>query len=232
MNGEKLYKERTLPCLNELYAAAECVNGKTYTFDQLHEYAPYMQEEGKRVLPTGAFYIDKKLYDEIVEKHSKRLPYYWRFPYRSEIYPKGKAWEELKRKHEENPDDKDIAQEYENTLEYMRRDALWKDYYKRLCDIDEKRKNKEITGPEAKKMRDDLAKEFDCQHRSNERESIGFMCAFYGPTFVRGYFDKVKTYYEGKSPEEKDYSLAQSDAKVFMEFEKGFNIRPKNKANA
>lgn len=227
MNGEKLFKERTLPCLNELYANAECVNGKTYTFDQIHEHAPYMQEEGKRVLPTGAFYIDKAKYDEIIEKHSKRLPYYWRFPYRSEIYPKGKDWEELKQKHKDNPDDKEITQQYEDTLEYMRRDKLWKDYYKRLCDIDEKRKNDEISGPEAKKMRDALAKEFDCQHRSNERESIGFMCAFYGPTIVRGYFDKVKMYYNGNKPEGEDYSLAHSDAAVFTKFEEELNSTQK-----
>jgi hypothetical protein len=220
MDGNKLYKERTLPCLNELYAASECVDGKTYTWDQIFEYSPYMEEEGKKMIPTGAFYIDRKKYDEIVEKYSKRLPYYWRFPYRSEIYPKGEEWEELQRKYRENPEDEEIKKEYLDTVEFMRRDQLWEDYHKRLCDIQVKKDAKEIDAKEAKKQCDALAKEFNCQHRSRERESIQFTCAFYGPTIVRRYFDKVKKYYNGLAPEGTDHSLAKSDAEAFSGFEK------------
>lgn len=223
MDGNKLYKERTLPCLNELYASSECVDGKTYTWDQIFEHAPYMNDDHKKMVPTGAFYIDKDKYDEIVAKHSKKLPYYWRFPYRSEIYPKGEEWEKLQRRYKEAPDDEETKKEYLDTLEYMRRDRLWDDYYKRLCDIQSKRDAKQIDAKEAKKQRDALAKEFNCQHRSHERESIQFTCAFYGPTVVRGYFDKVKMYYQGSTPEGTDYSLAKSDAEAFKGFEKNIN---------
>ena len=223
MDGNKLYKERTLPCLNELYSSSECVNGKRYTWEQIFEHSPLSDEENKRVIPTGAFYIDKDVYDEIIAKHSKGLPYYWRFPYRSEIYPKGEEWEELQRKYEANPEDEEIKEQYLDTLEYMRRDELWNDYYKRLRDIQSKRDANQIDGREAKKQRDALAKEFNCQHRSHERESIQFTCAFYGPTVVRGYFDKVKTYYNGDQPEETDYSMAKTDADTFRGFEKNIN---------
>lgn len=225
MNGDKLYKQRTLPCLNELYAASECVNGKTYTWDQVFENAPYMENNKKRTVPTGAFYIDREKYDAIIAKHSKRLPYYWRFPYRSEIYPKGEEWEELKRKYKENPDDEEIKKEYQDTLEYMRRDKLWDNYYKQLRAIDKKKDAGKITAKEAKSQRDALAKKFNCQHRSHERESIQFVCAFYGPTVSRGYFDKVKLYYKGNVPEGTDYSLANTDAETFRNFEK--NIESK-----
>ena len=230
MNGNTFYKKRILPCLNELYSVSECINGKKYSFDQLFEYAPYMKEEdNKKTLPVGAFYIDNETYDKIIAKHSKGLRYYWRFPYRSEIYPKGEEWEELKSKYQNNPEDKEIAKKYEDTIEYMRRDELWHNYYSRLCEINKKRENKEISGPEAKKMRDALAKEFKCQHRSYERESISFACAFYGPTLSREYYDKVKMYYEGKTPEGIDYSLAYNDANVFIKFEE--NVSNKNQIN-
>lgn len=223
MNGNKLYKERTLPCLNELYSLSECIDGKTYTWDQIFKNAPYMDKNNKKMIPTGAFYIDKDKYDKIIAKYSKKLPYYWRFPYRSEIYPKGEEWEELQLKYKQNPNDKEIKKEYFDTVEYMRRDQLWEDYYKRLCDIHSKKENKQITSKEAKKQCDALAKEFKCQRRSHERESIQFTCAFYGPTVIRGYFDKVKMYYNGSVPDGVDYSLAKSDAGVFKEFEKNIN---------
>lgn len=224
MNGNSFYKKKILPCLNELYSSSECINGKTYSFDQLFEYAPIMKEkDDKKTLPCGAFYIDSEKYDNIKKKYQKGLPYYWRFPYRSEIYPKGEEWEQLQKDYQNNPNDEKIAKEYKDTIEYMRRDALWKDYYKRLCEIDNRRKSKEITGPEAKKLRDALAKEFNCQHRSRERESIDYVCAFYGPTITHDYYDKVKKYYEGNPPEEKDYSLAKFDANVFKKFEENIN---------
>ena len=220
MNGNKLYKERTVPCLNELYAASECVNEKTYTWDQLFENAPFDNTERKRAIPTGAFYISKDKYDEIIEKHSKRLPYYWRFPYRSEIYPKGEEWEELQRKYKENPDNDKIKKEYLDTVEYMRRDLLWKNYYKKLTEIQSQKDSGQINGKEAKKQRDALAKEFGCQRRSNERESIQFICAFYGPTVVHDYFEKVKVYYNGSTPDSTDYSRAKYEAEIFIGFEK------------
>jgi hypothetical protein len=105
----------------------------------------------------------------------------------------------------------------------MRRDKLWDEYYSRLSDIDERRNKKEIDGKTAKRLRDALAKEFNCQRRSNERESISFTAAFWGPTYIRDYFEKVKLYYEGKKLDGMDHSLAKHDAEVFRGFEK--NIR-------
>lgn len=223
MEGNKLYYTRTLPCINELYLESECVNGGSYDFETILLYSP-KNEEGKSVLPAGAFYIDQKKYDEIIEKHCKGLPYYWRFPYRSEIYPKGKEWKELQRKHKENPADPDISKEYEDTLEYMRRDKLWQEYYSRLTEIEGKRQAKKITGPEAKKRKDALAKKYECQRRSHEREAVRFMCAFYGPTVVRGYYDKVKKYYDANKAErpEDDYSLALEEAENFKLFENNY----------
>lgn len=218
MEGNKLYYTRTLPCINELYLESECVNGGSYDFETILMHSP-KNEEGRSILPTGAFYIDKKKYDEIIEKHCKGLPYYWRFPYRSEIYPKGEEWEQLQIKYKNNPDDKEIKEEYEDTIEYMRRDKLWEEYRTRLQDIDEKRDRNEINAKEAKKQRDALAKKFECQRRSHERETISFAAAFWGPTYIKGYFDKVKLYYEGNAPEGIDYSLAKSDAEVFKRFE-------------
>jgi hypothetical protein len=223
MNGNKLYKERILPCLNELYATSECIDCGTYTWDMLFEYAQLEKNSDKKEIPTGAFYISKEKYDEIIAKYSKGLPYYWRFPYRSEIYPKGEDWEQLQLRYKNNPNDEELKKEYEDTIEYMRRDKLWDEYYSRLSDIDERRNKKEIDGKTAKKLRDALAKEFNCQRRSNERESISFTAAFWGPTYIRDYFEKVKLYYEGRKPEGTDHSLAKHDAEVFKGFEK--NIR-------
>lgn len=220
MNGNKLHKERILPCLIELYTNSECVDGKTYSWDTLFENAPLEKDGVKKELPTGAFYISKEKYDEIIAKHSKGLPYYWRFPYRSEIYPKGEDWEQLQLRYKNNPDDEELKKEYEDTIEYMRRDKLWDEYYSRLSDIDERRNKKEIDGKTAKKLRDALAKEFNCQRRSNERESISFTAAFWGPTYTRDYFEKVKLYYEGKKLDGIDHSLAKHDAEVFKGFEK------------
>ena len=219
MDGNKLYKERVLPCLNELYLYSECVDGKTYDYCQIFENAPREKDTNKKEIPTGAFYITKEKYDEIIAKYSKGLPYYWIFPYRSEIYPKGEEWEQLQIKYKNNPDDKEIKEEYEDTIEYMRRDKLWEEYRTKLQAIDEKRDRNEINAKEAKKQRDALAKEFGCQRRSHEREAISFTAAFWGPTYTKGYFDKVKLYYEGNAPEGIDYSLAKSDAEVFKRFE-------------
>lgn len=117
MNGNKLRKERILPCLAELYANSECVDGEMYSWDMLFENAPLEKDSGKKELPTGAFYISKEKYDEIIAKRSKGLPYYWRFPYRSEIYPKGEDWEQLQLRCRNNPDDEELKKEHEAALQ-------------------------------------------------------------------------------------------------------------------
>lgn len=230
MDSNKLYNSRTHPCLNELYYEAECLNGEKYDFDTVSKYSP-KNEQGRTLLPTGAFYIDRKKFDEIIGKYCKGLPYYWRFPYRSEIYPKGEEWKTLQREYKKNPKDPVITEEYEQAVEYRRRDKLWKEYHSQLTKIEKDRKDKKITGPEAKKLKDKLAKKYECQRRSNERESLQLICAFYGPTIVRGYYDKVKMYYDSArildnvERKENDYSLAIDEADYFKEFENNYNSR-------
>lgn len=227
MKSEKLYKERIFPCLNELYLNSECIDGDTYDYDTLFKNSPYekdrVDKSSRKTIPAGAFYISREKYEEIIAKYSKGLTYYWKFPYRSEIYPKGDEWEALQNKYRNNPDDEELKKEYEDTLEYMRRDKLWDDYYSRLRDIDKKRENKEIDSKIAKKMRDALAKEFGCYRRSHDREALSFVAAFWGPTCSKEYFERVKLYYNGQSAEGVDYSLAKSEADIFRKFKENKN---------
>lgn len=233
----KLWNERVIPCLNEMYLGSDNVFGEKFSFEDILKYCPKPKNDGKyEGMILSAFYLSMEDYRKILDKHTKNFRYYWRFPYRSEIYKQGEEFEQLKKDYEANPENEELKKEYNWTVECARRDKLWKEYRSQLEALWVSREKNEITLKELHKGETELAKKYDCQRRSRDKEAVEFTVMNYSPNSNKEYVELVKKYFGSHEPytpveNEKSYwnEHAFVDAQVAKEF---FNNYKNNKTNA
>lgn len=188
MTDKELLEKRCIPAFDEMYSKAESAYPEKYgfvpTWDIMMNYCP--RKDKTIIFPMDAFYLPHKEFTKIVDKHSKRLRSYWRFPYRTEyVY----CDEEIERMKDELTECKEGTFEYDNIKrkidgneENRRRNALWDEYYKKLTVIMRDFEGKNISRKEYNLKCDALAKEYGCTKRSREREKISFFLALDSPT--------------------------------------------------
>lgn len=198
MRDEELWKKRVIPCLNEMYTKAETFFGIPITFEMTNLYAPWGESfNGKKERKSvyGCFYLSTDDYKKIMEKYTKGFRTYWRFPYQSENFKEGEEFEELKKAYETEPENQEIKEEYEWTLECMRREKLWEEYCTQLEAIWKDFNEKKITLKEAHKREAKLSQEYGCQKRSRDKERVEFTIMDFSPNSNKEYYELVKKYY-------------------------------------
>lgn len=237
MKDEKLWEERAFPCLCEMYERAQFIlDDRKYTFDEICKNAPNQLDGSGKALIYFAYYLPMALYDSILKKYTKGLRHYWRFPYRSEIYKQGDEFEELKQAYEAEPENKELKEEYEWTIECARRDRLWNEYYAQASKIAEQKEKGEISTKEARKRADKLAKKYDCQWRSNDAEKIQFTVMDFSPNSSKENFDLLKKFYESGCDENaeclkesKNPAAIVTEGLLVREFIKGMELKENEK---
>ena len=193
LTDDELVHKHIIPCLNEMYQTAESVFNFPVTFEMIGNYAPVV--DGERQSVYGCFYISKEKYDKLIEKYTKDFQPMWYFPYSVEEYKKGEEFEQLKKDYEANPDDENLKEEYDLTVERMEHDRLWNEYQTKLKPIWD---DYEIGKQSLKKSREleaELAKEYGCVQRSLEKDKVEFNVRGFAPNQNAEYFQTVKNYY-------------------------------------
>ena len=197
-SDKELWENRVLPCLNEMYLKSESFFDFPVDFEKTNQYAPYGDGfDGKKERRSiyGCFYLSMEDYRKILDKHTKNFRYYWRFPYRSEMYKKDEEFEQLKKDYEANPENAELKEEYEWTLECMEHDKLWNEYYSQIKPLWDAYEKKEITLKECHKKEAELAKKYGCQRRSYDKEKVEFTVMDFSPNSNKEYFEMVRNYY-------------------------------------
>ena len=60
-------------CIRELYETSEHISGVKVDFDKIYNEAP-LNEDGRRVINYDEYYLDRVVFEDIVNKHIGKLP--------------------------------------------------------------------------------------------------------------------------------------------------------------
>ena len=89
-------------CIRELYETSEHISGVKVDFDKIYSEAP-LDEEGRKVINYDEYYLDRVVFEDIVNKHIGKLPE-WRRKGLSVLIYLGSSptcnketWDELKK---------------------------------------------------------------------------------------------------------------------------------------
>lgn len=193
LTDDELIHKHIIPCLNEMYTSSETLFDFPVTFEMVGKYAPIV--DGERQSVSGCFYLSKEKYDKLIEKYTKDFQPMWYFPFGVEEYKKGEEFEQLKKDYEANPDDENLKEEYELTVERMEHDRLWNEYRSKVEPLWKDYENGNLTLKVCRKKEAELAKEYGCVQRSMEKEKVEFNVRGFAPNQNNEFFQTVKNYY-------------------------------------
>lgn len=100
MSARKLIDIYT-ECIKELFETSEHISGEPVDYDKLFREAP-CNKDGQKIINYMEYYLDSKVFDEIVCKHLKRLKQWEKNVLNFNLYlgcsPTSckKRWDELK----------------------------------------------------------------------------------------------------------------------------------------
>lgn len=182
MNDKKLWNERVLPALNEMYTKSGNIFGShdTFTWDILIKYSQ-ARYDGKQVIPLFAFWLPMEKYDEICNKAVKGLRKYWHWPWRSEIIYDDEQIQSMQSELDElmktDPDSwrvSDLTHKIKYNDIHKEHEQQWDNYQSEREVLDLAFDNGEITRKEYNKQRDKLCKSYGMTLRSIDAEKVRF----------------------------------------------------------
>lgn len=102
MTDKKLYEERVVPALDEMYRQSTNAMGIDRELGWKDILACAVSwRDGRKYIPYFAFYTPKETQDEILTKYTKHLKYTWRWSRRSEVGTEDENWNAYKAELEE-----------------------------------------------------------------------------------------------------------------------------------
>lgn len=193
LTDDELVNKHIIPCLNEMYTSSETLFDFPVTFEMVGKFAPIV--DGERQSVYGCFYLSKEKYNKLIKKHTKNFQSMWYFPFGIEEYKKGEDFKQLEKDYNANPDDENLKEEYELTIERMKHDRLWNEYQSKVALLWTDYENGRLTLKTCRKKEAELAKEYGCVRRSMEKEKVEFNVRGFAPNQNADYFQMVKNYY-------------------------------------
>lgn len=200
MNNEKLWKDRVLPAIRELYKRSEPIieEARGIEWEDIIKRA-VENNRGQKQVPFSAFYISLEETDEIVTKAVKGLRYNWRWPYKSQIiYDEEqikKMEAQLKTLEQDSFEYHILEEKIQMNPIYKEQEEKWEEYQSAIEVLEQKRLSGEIDRKEFNKRRDKLCKSYNMQWRSHDAEMVKFSIMNLGPSVSEKQFGIMKDCY-------------------------------------
>lgn len=189
MNSDKLYKNRFLPAINEIYGVSKSIfpNNEVYTFDEIVEIEKSINYDilKNRQFPFQAFYIQDDKFIEICDKYQKGLRKYWRWKHKFHIPLSEEIVEKYRNEYKTlDPNSKEakhILNELDKNEVIKKNNSLWDEYVDEKSSLEEKLSNKLITKKEYNKKLDTLCKSYGMYKASYDSDVLNFNLCDYAP---------------------------------------------------